>query len=230
MNGLEITVVVFLAVMAAVGYTRGFSRTLIGMAMLVFSLVATVVLSGSVSEVFAESENVNIFLRGCSEEYLDDICRRLAEEEIDVPFGELMPESEEVTEALSAGGTEYLAELLRAEEFRAPIIRKMVSVAVNGIGIVVTFVLVRLAFFFIGLLVKGFLGSKKPGGFDRFLGMCFAVLRGLLGIWLAMTMIRVFSFTPGGAALMSMIEESEVLTWLDGYNLVMAVLLNVLSA
>ena len=228
MNGFEIAVVVFLAVLAAAGYTRGFARTMVGMAMLVFSLVATVILSGSVAEVFAESENVNTFLRVRCEEYLDEVAGDLLRGETDVPFGELLSDQEEMTVPFAEGGAVYLAELLKTEEFRTPVIRRMVTIAVNGVGALVTFILVRLAFFFIGIMVKGFFGSKEPGGFDRFLGMCFAVLRGILVIWLVMTVFRVFSFTDVGAACMAMIGESQVLSWLDEHNLVLAVLINVL--
>lgn len=220
----------FLAVMAAVGYTRGFARTLFGMAMLVFSLVATIVLSASVAEVFAESSNVNAMIQGLAEGYLDELSAALAEGEVSVPLQELLPDQEGLGEAMVSGGAEYVAELLGMEEFRGPLIRRIVSLAVNGLGILITFILVRLVFFFIGLLGRGIFGSRKPGGFDRFLGMCFAVFRGILEIWLVMTIARVFSFTTPCGNLMRMMEESEVLTWLDDHNLVLAVLLNVLRS
>ena len=67
--------------------------------------------------------------------------------------------------------------------------------------------------------------AKLPliGQANTLLGIAAGALKGLVWVWVVFTVIAVLTYTGANTELMTMVNESQILTWLYANNPIMMV-------
>lgn len=228
MNWMLILVVLVLAWNLVWGFSKGALRVLYSMVawilILVFVTWATPYVSNLLTEYTALDDNIEAVCTEKLHEMVhsldtlpddsadsDDVIR-LPGVILDKLFG-----TDGVTDRLleESGVYENVAE--RASELA-------VKAVTYVLVFLLTFIVFRLLAFALDLV------SKLPliGEVNHLLGLLAGAVKGFLLVWLAFAFIAMVRATAAGAALTSLIYESELLLWLYENNLVLQIILNFL--
>ncbi len=217
MNWLLILVAALIIGNAFWGYKKGFMRT-------VFSLVSWVVVlavsyfgAPIVADVLVESTDIEIAIQ-------ENLTNAISEAFVNSGAGE-------IEAALPA----ELKSALLGENSEGALTANAAEMLVTSTGIantiialiaaVIIAIIARLVVAVIDMVLG--LASKMPliGSTDKLLGIAFGGLKGLVWCWLVLAAIAILTLTGTNAELISMVQESSVLTWLYDNNIIVNMLM-----
>ena len=104
------------------------------------------------------------------------------------------------------------------------------SVIIRIIAAVITFVIALLIGIVIQIIIVHILRRRGVSALDHILGLPIGLLKGLVGVWLALGLIQLLSFTSPFDGLARQITVSPVLTFITTHNLLSAILAKLVTA
>ena len=238
---------------ALIGLKRGLFKTLFGFLALVLSIGTTYIASPYVSAFIMENTDIDERIEDIIYEKIEKDTKKSVEESLkDAGIKKDLDKlSEEETKSLMENDPDKATQVQRIDSLNLPshmkdlyiennndniysmlgvtgfyrYIAKYTSrLAVNAIGLIATFIALRLVLFLISLIIrKSMEADPVLSGADRFAGMILGLVAGIVVVW-AFMIIAGLAF---GSEFDSMIESSKIITFINNYNLLLKAITNI---
>lgn len=209
------------------GYKMGFMKVALSLVSWVVVLVACYIATPIVAEGIVKhtplaeviQETVTEKLNDALDEVMNDVAGALDNEKI----AEVEAQLPEQIKAAIFGEGKTLQDLVTSTGDVEVDTTDLSNGAAYLIGLLIVVIVTRIAL----VVVEKFLGlvAKLPliGQADTLLGIAAGVLKGLIWSWVVLTVIAVLTYTGANTELMTLVNESQILTWLYVNNPIMMV-------
>lgn len=230
MNWLLLVVLVVLIGNVLWGYKRGFMRVVLSLVSWVIVILAvnivTPVVAGVIVEVTPVESIVHDAVNDKLQAALGELANDVTESEKVAALEEKIPEQ---LRDMILGEDGQLDQLVTAGAENVDVdTTKIAFAAAYLIGLIVVLIVTRIAL----AIVDGVLGlaSKLPliGQADALLGIFAGAAKGVIYVWVAMTVIALLTFTGANTELIALVNESELLGWFYDNNLILGALAGVM--
>lgn len=219
MNWLLIVILAVIIANVAWGYHKGFMRVALSLVSWVIVLAACYLATPLVAEGIVKNTPIPEVVHDVVNEKINEA---IAESTGNVADSELVAAVEEKIPAQLLesilGEHESLAELITSAGVVDVDTTELSNAASYLVALLVVIIVTRIALIF----VEMFLGliSKLPliGQADTLLGIAAGALKGLIWSWLVLTVIAVLAYTGANTELMTLVNGSQILTWLYENN------------
>lgn len=219
MNWLLIVILAVIIANVAWGYHKGFMRVALSLVSWVIVLAACYLATPLVAEGIVKNTPIPEVVHDVVNEKINEA---IAESTGNVADSELVAAVEEKIPAQLLesilGEHESLAELITSAGVVDVDTIELSNAASYLVALLVVIIVTRIALIF----VEMFLGliSKLPliGQADTLLGIAAGALKGLIWSWLVLTVIAVLAYTGANTELMTLVNGSQILTWLYENN------------
>lgn len=238
MNWLLIAVIGFIAFHIVSGYSKGFLRTIYYLVQWVLVLAFVTWATPYVTNVLMQNEAIESSVeKGCNEWLTNTIkdqtnsdtsvddtnTQRQAAEEWLAGLGIKFPEP--VSKQLL--NTNQLADQVLDQTGAYTLIaHNMAVLVIKGIAYILVLIASGIIFRFIGKTLKIVDYIPILNGVNKFLGLGAGVLKGVIGVWIFMTVVAFLSTTEFGNYMTGYIYEAPVLTWLYENNFILNTIMN----
>lgn len=218
---LLVIILAFLAVMAIIGWIRGFSKSLVSALTIVFAVLLVILVSPPVKSLIQTQTDWQKDLSGKLSEQFFSTAR--IEEDV-TNFARSLPLPDGAKEKLC----EHIISGQDLEEKKAVVCDYLAEWIITILLDVVLLIVAAILMFLLGrLLIKA---AREPGlrALDGLFGAALAVFVGLLIVDFFFMIRPLFTGTAFGSWVNAQIASSKILKWLSENN-VIAILLNVLE-
>lgn len=228
MSWLEICVIVLLAVMAWVGYKKGFVKMVVGLLAMVLALVGTTVIAPWAGDFI--NNNTNLRQKAsdavveCLEEEIGQKLEQTTAEAQKQAIEKLsLPDS--IKEAIEKNNTSEMYEKLGVSSFAEYVGNYVAGAVISAIAYLVTFlvlyVALRCAFTALNLVaLLPFLKSV-----NKLAGAAMGLLQAVVYVWVFFALATAAMNSQWGMDVLKLVAGSKFLSWLYHYNVVLAVIL-----
>lgn len=217
MNGLEITVIVILAVCVLAGYYTGFLRVLYSLAAWILVLAFVTWATPYMTDFLEKNTNMpNVIQEKCID-YMSDMAK-------DKKSGIFIPES--AIEGFSESGAAAIGGILEASGLHEEMAAKITHFIIEGIAFFISMAVAGILAFWISHMLNVISRIPVIQGPNKALGAVAGGLKGLVVIWLMFYFIDLCSASEFGKQLHNYIEESRVLSVLYENNILFKIIQN----
>jgi len=214
MNGLLIGVLVFLAFMIVVGAMRGLVKMVLSVAVVILAGVMVWLAAPYAKELLIEKTDFEVQLAESTTEKLESLIDTDAEFLTRLESLPLTENSKKVLLNSKASLHQKIAEL---GEYIAD---RILTAAIYLLLFLVFYLILRL----IAFLIEKLADSDGLKFINRALGSLLALIEGILILDVAALALILFANTGWGMKAYQMISESEILTFLNDYNLLLIIM------
>lgn len=229
MNTLTIVALAYWAIAALWGGIRGMLRTVLSFLVIIVTVIVTYFATPVVYEAFHGSANVNNYFQAQSYTVVDNLANGIASGTDSTGWLEILPLPEEAKQIVALGDNQMIAGVLRSEPVRSTIAVQLANIIIRILSTVGT----ALALFIILTVIRFILlrMADLPGvsALDHLLGFLIGLIKGIVVIWIALLIIRLVALTGNGTDLVRQVNESEILTVIDYYNMVRRLVMSLIT-
>lgn len=231
MNWLLLLAVVIIGVGAFLGWRAGFVKAVFSLVSTIAVIILTLLLSPIVTGFLEGNETIT----GAIDGKLNDIINlEFMVEDVEDPtdpasFVDNMSLPESIKTVLKEAIENILVEkkeeadnfvgdqLAALEDYICEVLTNMI---INALGFVITFVVVAVGMAVLCFVLDAL--SKLPviHQLNAIAGIAFGALEGLVVLWLLFIIITMLGSTGFGQAALTMISESEILSFLYDHNFI----------
>lgn len=226
MNWLLVTVLIFWAGMAFIGYRKGFLRMLFSAGALIISFILTIILSPTVNNVICDNTEFDEFL---TEKYASFIEGNLdTEQNADTYVADLLnsfvsdPEGFDLSDIVIAAQEETVAE--KQTELTENIISKFSQalslVTVKAVSFVLTWIIISLLLGILLGIIKIIEKIPVIKGINRVMGFMLGTVTALLITWAIFALMASMPATEMGIAFSECIKTNEFLKFINNTNII----------
>ena len=104
----------------------------------------------------------------------------------------------------------------------ANIITRILATILTAVSVFIILTIIR----FIMLRIADLPGISA---LDHLLGFMIGLIKGIVVIWIGLLIIRLVALTGNGTGLVRQVNESEILSVLDSYNMVRRLIMSLIS-
>lgn len=216
MNGLLIAILTICILSMYSGYKKGFLKT-------AFSLVSWIIV------LFLCNYTTPIIANFLLEEtQIESVIQQMVDEKTAQALNEMF-ETSEIGELESALPEELKVALLGEHQSIQDVILNggffdtayLANQIINTISFVIALILIRVLVTIVERAIS--LVSKLPliGDFDKLLGFLIGIGKGVLYSWALLTAVTVLALAGINMQLVTLISESQFLTWLQKNNIIL---------
>ena len=221
-NWLSIAAGVFLVGMMLYGHYRGFLRQCVSIAALVITLAAVRFATPYITDVIRENPEINQAISDSVSRSLG--LSQLPQDQDGTPSwqremieGLQLPQF--VKDGLVENNNNEIYEMLGVQRFVEYVSSYVSGIMINAVVSIVVFI---ATFIVIQVLMRmADLLSRLPilSGLNQIAGALLGLAHGLILLWVGLLLLNLFSATQLGSLLMSQVENSLWLSFLNQFNL-----------
>lgn len=228
MNWLLIVVIAILAINALVGIKAGFIKTVFSLFSMIVAIILTMWLSPYVNNLMKGNAKIYNAISSKVEEALPFELDEYKQSEQNSFIDKLhLPKS--IKESLIENNKEqvYKEMELGINNFKGYVSSYLTGLIINAISFIVTFIVILIILWVLCFALD--LISKLPllNQINKMAGLAAGLVHGLVIVWILMILLTMFGSSSFGQEAMQMIEESEILSILYNYNLLLRSITNV---
>lgn len=213
MSWLLIAVIVFLAIMAFVGWRNGFSRSLLSLLAIALSIVLSWMITPKLEAVVQEKTDWETGIaQSLDERFLSEV---ETEEDLTEYFNK-MPLPATIRDNILA----IAANEPTVPEKRAAITTQFASWIMTLIIDLVLFLVLSIILSLIGSLINKAIKRSAIRVVDGILGAILSVAEGILIVDAVLLLFGFLGTTSLGVTLMNQVTSSKIMTWIYDHNLV----------
>lgn len=214
MNYLLIAILALLIWSVFDGYKKGFMRTVLALVSWIIILVVCNVATPMVTDFLIEET-------GIADTVGDAIAEKVNEVIAQSGVGELEQNLPEEIKNMLAEGNINIEELLAANGEAIVDATSIVYTVVSIIAFVLVIVVTRVLLWITDKVLG--IASKLPiiGSLDKLLGLACGAAKGILVCWIVLAVVSVAVIPNVNVDFASMIQQSQLLTWLQNNNYVL---------
>lgn len=215
MNGLEITVIVIIAVCVLVGYYTGFLRVLYSLAAWILVLAFVTWTTPYMTDFLEKNTNMSNAIQEKCIEYMSEMAK-------DKTTDIFVPESAigEIPEI----GAAVIGGILETSGLYEEMAAKIAHFIIEGIAFFITMTIAGMLAFWISHMLNIISRIPVIQGPNKALGAVAGGLKGLVIIWLMFYVIDLCAASEIGKQLHNYIEESQVLGVLYENNILLKII------
>lgn len=231
MNWLLLAAIAIIGTGAYLGWRAGFVKAVFSLISTIAVIILTIFLSPIVTGLLEGNENLGGTINEKLDQWINLEINMEGVEDTTDPLSFIdslsLPDSikdvmkntlEDTMEEMGEEKEAFVGDQLRALE--SYICEVLTNVIINAIGFFITFLVVA-----IGMVVLCFVLdviSKLPvlHQINTLFGLAFGALEGLVVLWIFFIILTMFGSTEFGQATLSMISESEILSFLYDINFI----------
>lgn len=205
------------------GYRRGFVKTLASMIFFVLTAVLVHYSTPYVSDFLkTETPLYGIIEEKCAEAFwkndaVEEMTKEISKKE-QIRLIEELPLPETLKEQLTENNNGFIYEALGVESFRQYLSAYLASLVIKMLAYVVTFILIMIILKMTVMTLDIITSLPVIKGVNQTLGLGLGLVQGLAFIWIAFLAVTALAHTDFGGKLLVMIQESEMLSLLYGWN------------
>ncbi|MBO5278740.1 MAG: CvpA family protein [Lachnospiraceae bacterium] len=233
-NMLLIGVAAFMALCIFNGYRKGFLKIALSMAALVGTIMIVSILNPYVSKFLMDNTGLYEVLHESTSEFVTEIFESQIDKEINTRTDEVfaidhltLPKA--IREKLIEDNNSVIYDALGVSEFEEYISRYLACMILNAISFIGT--LVIAGFVVKVIFVMADIIEKVPGikGMNKLAGMLLGFLQGIIIIWIGCLVVTAFGATKTGQEILSMIQDSVILSFIYNNNCLLLLVGNILK-
>lgn len=229
MNILEIIVLALTVLLAVTGYRMGFVRKLASLFSLVLSIVLVSACLPYVTEFLKTSTPVYDFIvKECREvvqQGTDGFFIDMADSQTQAELIRNLPLPEVFREQLLKNNNQEGYRSLGVTTFQDYVVHFSATVILNAVSFVAALLLIQILFRVVIAAMDILSHIPVLGGINRLAGLLLGLLQALLLLWVFFMFLSAASTTETGLRLLSMVQESAVLSYLYDSNFFMRIVL-----
>ena len=231
MNWLLLVAIAIIGVGAFLGWRAGFVKAVFSLVSTIAVIVLTLFLSPIVTGFLQGNETITGGINGKLNDIinLEFIAEDVEDQSDPASFIDGLSLPESIKEVLKEAVEKILVEkkeeadafvgdqLATLEEYICEVLTNMI---INAVGFVVTFIVVAVGMAVLCFVLDAL--SKLPviHQLNTIAGIAFGALEGLMVLWILFVIITMLGSTGFGQALLTMISESKILSFLYDHNFI----------
>ncbi len=237
MNWLFFVTIGIFGLFGFIGFKRGLIRTVLGMGATILALVLSYALSPVVSQWMRDHTSIDESIEDKVYSFVEEkVSKEVSgtekqvkeamkvnpkkSEQIDLIKSLNLPDF--LTDKLLNGNHDDMYKELGVDTVYRYVAKSAAIVATNVLGGIITFILIRLIFLIITLVVSGTLKALPiVGTVDKLVGTVAGVVIGLFVVWLLMFILSV---TISPAKYEELLVGNGGLRWLNDHNFIHSIL------
>lgn len=233
-NMLLIGVAAFMALCIFNGYRKGFLKIALSMAALVGTIIIVSILNPYVSKFLMDNTGLYEVLHESTSEFVTEIFETQIDTAINTRTDEVfaidhltLPKA--IREKLIEDNNTVVYDALGVSEFEEYISGYLACMILNTISFIGT--LLIAGFVVKAIFVMADIIEKVPGikGMNKLAGMLLGFLQGIVIIWIACLVVTAFGATKTGQEILSMIQDSVLLSFIYNNNCLLLLVGNILK-
>lgn len=207
-------VIVFLAILAGniyQGYKKGFLRVALSLVSWVLVVIGANAFAPQLTEIIISETSID-------ETIVQVINHAVTETVENVNIEQQLPT--ELRELLLGENVSFM-EMIIEDATQAEKMLPYIFGALQILCTIILLIVMRIILFIVDKVLA--LASNLPliGSADKFLGLAVGLIKGVLLTWILMTIITFGAMINGDSTVVTMIYESQILTWLYENNIVL---------
>lgn len=223
-------VMIFLAILAGniyQGYKKGFLRVALSLVSWVLVIIVANAFAPQLTEfIISETSIDETIIQSIQEIVIETIENIELEQPISNIEQQLPAQLRELLLGDNTSIQEIIQEILTQDIVQSEKIMPYISGALQILCTIILLIVMRIAIFVADKLLA--IASHLPliGPTDKFLGLAVGLIKGVLFTWILMTIITFVAMINGEVSLVTMIHESQILTWLYENNVILNFIMN----
>lgn len=226
MNWLLLIIIIILLGSALRGYQSGFIKTAFALVSILIALVATTIVSPTVSKALRSNEVVV--------EKVNDQLYKVVKFDSDIKktsqetsYIEKLSLPEAIKNTLIENNNMEVYKAMAVESFQDYVVNALSVIVINAATYIVCFLMITILLFVLSRVLD--LISKLPllNEVNKAAGLVVGLLGGCVKIWIFFLVITLFSTTSLGANVFTMINSSPLLTFIYDNNLLLKGIVNI---
>ena len=231
MNGLEIAVIVILALFAVFGYFTGFLRMVYSLAAWALVLVFVTFVTPYAADFLETNTNLKTVIKDKCIDYISE----MAEERIvqgaeaygseqQQKYGNSFFLPESIIKEITGSAGEAIGGILAESGIYEEIAEQISHYIIKGIAFFITLLLSGIIVFWMSHVLNLISHIPVVQGPNKILGAAVGALKGLILVWLIFYMIELCSTSESGMQFLQYIEESPLLSFLYHHNIILRII------
>lgn len=226
MNWLLLIIIIILLGSALRGYQSGFIKTAFALVSILIALVATTIVSPTVSKALRSNEVVV--------EKVNDQLYKVVKFDSDIKktsqetsYIEKLSLPESIKNTLIENNNTEVYKAMAVESFQDYVVNALSVIVINAATYIVCFLVITILLFVLSRVLD--LISKLPllNEVNKAAGLVVGLLGGCVKIWIFFLVITIFSTTSLGENVFAMINSSPLLTFIYDNNLLLKGIVNI---
>ena len=226
MNWLLIIILLILVASGIRGYQNGFIKTAFALVSILIALVVTSIVSPVVSRTIRSNDTIMQLVMEQMEEVID-MDQDIEKKSQKTSFIEDMSLPDSIKKTLIENNNVEAYKAMAVDSFEEYIAQALSVVVINAATYIVCFLVIQILLYVICRVLD--LISKLPllNEVNKTAGLFVGLLSGLIKVWIFFLIITLFSTTTLGANIFSMINGSQVLSFIYDNNLLLKGIINI---
>ncbi len=226
MNWLLIIILLILVASGIRGYQNGFIKTAFALVSILIALVVTSIVSPVVSRTIRSNDTIMQLVMEQMEEVID-MDQDIEKKSQKTSFIEDMSLPDSIKKTLIENNNVEAYKAMAVDSFEEYIAQALSVVVINAATYIVCFLVIQILLYVICRVLD--LISKLPllNEVNKNAGLFVGLLSGLIKVWIFFLIITLFSTTTLGANIFSMINGSQVLSFIYDNNLLLKGIINI---
>ena len=229
MNTLTIVALAYWALAALWAGFRGMIRTVLAFLVIVLTVFVTYTATPVVYQSLHGSANVNNYLQKQSGTVIENLANGIASGTDSTGWMEILPLPEEAQQVIALGDHALIAQMLTQEPTKSTLAIQLANIITRILSTILTAVSVFIILTIIRFILLRIADLPGISALDHFLGFVIGIIKGVVVIWIGLLIIRLIALTGNGTQLVRQVNESEILTILDNYNMVRRLVMSLIA-
>lgn len=232
-NIVDLIVLLIIALVAFLGYKRGFVKTSFRMLSFIIAIVLSLLLYKPVANYIRENTNVSEWLIQTisskdDKKELQEIEQNeniTSEEEInDVTNEEENKDIENMLEDLPQNIKEYIGVNETINQAKEQVMQKIVDTIINVMSLILVYIIVKLALGIVCFILDGIMQIPLLKQINEILGLILGIILGIIQVYTVLAVITFLSSFIQMPELIAYIKSSLITSVLFEYNLLIALI------
>ena len=229
MNTLTIVALAYWALAALWAGFRGMIRTVLAFLVIVLTVFVTYTATPVVYQSLHGSANVNNYLQKQSGTVIENLANGIASGTDSTGWMEILPLPEEAQQVIALGDHALIAQMLTQEPTKSTLAIQLANIITRILSTILTAVSVFIILTIIRFILLRIADLPGISALDHFLGFVIGIIKGVVVIWIGLLIIRLIALTGNGTQLVRQVNDSEILTILDNYNMVRRLVMSLIA-
>ena len=229
MNTQTIVALAYWALAALWAGFRGMIRTVLAFLVIVLTVFITYTATPVVYQSLHGSANVNNYLQKQSGTVIENLANGIASGTDSTGWMEILPLPEEAQQVIALGDHALIAQMLTQEPIKSTLAIQLANIITRILSTILTAVSVFIILTIIRFILLRIADLPGISALDHFLGFVIGIIKGIVVIWIGLLIIRLIALTGNGTQLVRQVNESEILTMLDNYNMVRRLVMSLIA-
>ena len=229
MNTLTIVALAYWALAALWAGFRGMIRTVLAFLVIILTVFVTYTATPVVYQSLHGSANINNYLQKQSGTVIENLANGIASGTDSTGWMEILPLPEEAQQVIALGDHALIAQMLTQEPTKSTLAIQLANIITRILSTILTAVSVFIILTIIRFILLRIADLPGISALDHFLGFVIGIIKGIVVIWIGLLIIRLIALTGNGTQLVRQVNESEILTMLDNYNMVRRLVMSLIA-